>query len=161
MFITWFLILAIITGVILYYDRDSMRKASDWAMGIFVCIFCIGIICLFVYGIGSEIATNSCKLECTTTTIGAIADTDDAVIITRDDGGTEITIATYDVSGKISMTELDYDDCLIENSTKNIVEKHEYTFVNKITKIFFRYSNDSEYTIKTTDTHIIDGTRIG
>lgn len=161
MFITWFLIFAIITGVILYCDRDSMHKASDWVRGVFFCIFCIGIVCLFVYRIGSVIATNSCKLERTTTIIGAIADTGNAVIITRDSGETEITIATYDVSGEIRMTELDYDDCLIENSTSNIIEKHEYTFANKITKIFFRYSNGAEYTIKTTDTNIIDGTRIG
>ena len=161
MFITWFLIFAGITGTILYCNRDSMHDASDWAAGFSFCVLGVGFLCLFGYGIGSEIATDSCKLECTTTTIGAIADTDNAVIITRDDDGTEITIATYDVSGKISMTELDYDDCLIENSTSNIVEKHEYTFTNKITKIFFDYFNGTKYTIKTTDTHIVDGTRIG
>ena len=31
-----------------------------------------------------------------------------------------------------SSLSLDYDDCLIENSTSNIVEKHEYTFANII-----------------------------
>lgn len=160
MFITWLIIFTVITGGILYASRDDVCDFLDWLAIFFVCLLCVGVLLLIIFAIGSQIATNCAQIEYTTTTVGTIANGDNTVIITND-GYTNVTIATYDSIGKLSIVEYDYNDCLFENSTKNIIESHEYDFTNKITRIFFNCMESTDYTIKTTSEHIIDGTRIG
>lgn len=161
MFITWFIIFAVVTGVTLFLNRDSLYDASDWVGACFMCLLCYGFILLFVFAIGSEIVTNSARITCTTTTIGTIADSENAVIITNENNDVDVDIAIYEVTGKLTIVNYDYDVCIFESSTQNIVEKHEYSFTNKTVGMFFAYTDSSNYTIKTTENHIIDGTRIG
>jgi len=161
MFITWFIIFAIATGITLFLTRDSLYDTSDWVGAGFICLLCYGVIILFTFAIGSQIATDSAQITCTTTTIGAIADSENAVIITNEDNDVDVNIAIYEVTGKLTIVNYDYDVCIFENSTQNIIEKHEYNFTNKVVDIFFSYVDYSDYTIKTAENHIIDGTRIG
>ena len=161
MFITWFIIFTAITGAILYCNRDEFYKPSDWVGAFFVCLFGVSAILLFTFAVGSVIATNSAQITCTTTTIGAIADSENAIIITNEDNNVDVTIATHESTGKLTVVTYDYDVCIFENSTQNIVEKHEYNFTNKVVGMFFIYADSADYTIKTTDSHIVDGTRVG
>ena len=161
MFITWFIILTAITGVILYCNRDEFYGPSDWVGAFFICLLGVGAILLFTFAIGSVIATNSARITCTTTTIGAIADSENAIIITNEDNNVDVTIATHESTGKLTVVTYDYDVCIFENSTQDIVEKHEYDFTNKVVGMFFIYADSADYTIKTTDSHIVDGTRVG
>ena len=161
MFITWFIIFTAITGAILYCNRDEFYKPSDWVGAFFVCLFGVSAILLFTFAVGSVIATDSAPITCTTTTVGTIADSENAVIITNEDNNVNVTIATHESTGKLTVVTYDYDVCIFENSTQNIVEKHEYNFTNKVVGMFFIYADSADYTIKTTDSHIVDGTRVG
>ena len=161
MFITWLIIFAVITGAILYCNRNEFYGPSDWASAFFICLLGVSAILLFTFAIGSVIATNSAHTTCTTTTVGTIADCDNAVIITNEDNNVNVTIAIHENTGKLTVVTYDYDVCIFENSTQNIVEKHEYNFTNKVVGMFFIYADSADYTIKTTDSHIVDGTRVG
>lgn len=161
MFITWFIIFTVITGAILYCNRDEFYGPSDWVGAFFVCLFGVGAILLFTFAIGSEIATNSAHITYTTTTIGTIADSENAVIITNESNNANVTIAIHEITGKLTVVTYNYDTCIFENSTQNIVEKHEYNFTNKVVRMFFICTDCADYTIKTTDSHIVDGTRVG
>ena len=160
MFITWLIIFTAITGAILYCDRDEFYGPSDWVGAFFMCLLGVGIILLFTFVVGSVIATDSARTTCITTTVGTIADSENAVIITNEDNNVNVTIATHESTGKLTVVTYNYDKCIFENSTQNIVEKHEYNFTNKVVGMFFIYAGSADYTIKTTDSHIIDGTRI-
>ena len=161
MFITWFIIFTAITGAILYCNRDEFYGLSDWVGAFFICLLGVGAILLFTFAVGSVIATNSAQITCTTTTISAIADSENAVIITNEDNNVNVTIATHESTGKLTVVTYNYDVCIFENSTQNIVEKHEYNFTNKVVGMFFIYADSADYTIKTTNSHILDGTRVG
>jgi hypothetical protein len=161
MFITWFIIFTIITGTILYCKRDEFYSPSDWVGAFFMCLLGLGAILLFTFVVGSVIATDSAHTTCITTTVGTIADCDNAVIITNENNNVDVDIAVYDVTGKLTVVTHNYDVCIFENSTQNIVEKHEYNFTNKVVGMFFIYTDSADYTIKTTDSHIVDGTRVG
>ena len=161
MFITWFIIFTVITGVILYCNRDEFYRLSDWVGAFFICLLGVSAILLFIFGVGSVIATNFAHTTCTATTVGTIADCDNAVIITNEDNNVNVTIAIHEITGKLTVVTYDYDVCIFENSTQNIVEKHEYNFTNKVVGMFFTYTGSADYTIKTTGSHILDGTRIG
>lgn len=161
MFITWFIIFTVITGAILYCNRDEFYGPSDWAGAFFICLLGVSAILLFTFAVGSVIATNSAQITCTTTTVGTIADSENAVIITNEDNNVNVTIATHESTGKLTVVTYNYDVCIFENSTQNIVEKHEYNFTNKVVGMFFIYADSADYTIKTTDSHIVDGTRVG
>lgn len=160
MFITWFIIFAIATGITLFLGRDSLYDTSDWVGACFICLLCYGIILLFVFAIGSEIATDSARITCTTIIVGTVTDSENAVIITNEDNDVDVTIAIHEVTGKLTVVTYDYDVCIFENSTQNIVEKHEYSFTNKVVGMFFTYADYVDYTIKTAESHIVDGTRI-
>ena len=161
MFITWFIIFTVITGAILYCNRDEFYRFSDWVGAFFICFLGVSAILLFIFGVGSVIATNFAHTTCTATTVGTIADCDNAVIITNEDNNVNVTIAIHEITGKLTVVTYDYDVCIFENSTQNIVEKHEYNFTNKVVGMFFIYTGSADYTIKTTGSHILDGTRIG